>query len=453
MLKTAMKVLYLLLLSLPVQAKYYPNWKSLDSRPLPSWYDEAKLGIFIHWGVFSVPSFGNEWFWWTWQGENSTEYVDFMNKSYPPGFQYTDFAPLFTAEFFNASEWVDLFKSSGAKYVVLTSKHHEGFTNWPSASSWNWNSLDVGPHRDLVGDLAMAIRNNSDIRFGVYHSLFEWFNPLFLTDRASIFHSNDFVKKKCLPELYDLVNRYKPEVIWSDGQWEASYKYWKSTEFLAWLYNESPVKDSVVTNDRWGMLTPCNHGGYFTCMDRYNPGVLQRRKWENAMTLDKLSWGYRRNAKLQDFITIDELIETFVTTISCGGNMLMNVGPTKDGRIVPIFEERLKQMGEWLNVAGEAVYSTVPWRCQNDTSTSGVWYTAKGDDIYAFFFDWPESGSLVLGSPQPLSKSSQVIMLGTSSSLDWEMLKSTGISIHLKSLPRDEIRNDWVWVLKLEKFQ
>jgi alpha-L-fucosidase len=114
-----------------ISAQYQPNWDSLDSRPLPQWYDEAKIGIFLHWGVFSVPSFVSEWFWYYWKNHNKAV-VEFMEKNYPPGFTYADFAPMFKAEFFNPDQWADIFQAAGAKYVVLTSKHHEGFTNWPS---------------------------------------------------------------------------------------------------------------------------------------------------------------------------------------------------------------------------------------------------------------------------------------------------------------------------------
>ncbi|GCB80873.1 hypothetical protein scyTo_0022721 [Scyliorhinus torazame] len=103
-----------------------PSWQSIDSRPLPPWYDQAKFGIFIHWGVFSVPSFGSEWFWYYWQKEKLKPYVEFMERNYPPGFTYADFAPMFSASFFDAAEWADVLSASGAKYIVLTSKHHEG---------------------------------------------------------------------------------------------------------------------------------------------------------------------------------------------------------------------------------------------------------------------------------------------------------------------------------------
>ncbi len=153
-------------------------------------------------------------FWWDWQGEPQQDVVDFMKKNYPPGFHYSEFASDFTADEFNPDQWAEIFQDSGAKYVVLTSKHHEGYCMWPSKTSWNWNSMDVGPHRDIVGELANSIRKNTNITFGLYHSLFEWFNPMYLDDKASNWTKQDFVSSKTMPELYELVNRYKPELIW-----------------------------------------------------------------------------------------------------------------------------------------------------------------------------------------------------------------------------------------------
>ncbi|CAF3959295.1 unnamed protein product, partial [Rotaria sordida] len=134
-------------------SSYLPEWSSLDTRPLPSWYDQSKVGIFIHWGVFSVPSINSEaWMWWAWKGDNpNPDTVAFMNKNYPPDWTYADFAAQFHAELYDPNEWADIFAASGAKYIVLTSKHHEGFTLWPSKYSFNWNAMDVGPKRDLLG--------------------------------------------------------------------------------------------------------------------------------------------------------------------------------------------------------------------------------------------------------------------------------------------------------------
>jgi len=434
--------------------RYTPDWKSLDSRPLPSWYDEAKFGIFIHWGAWTVPAFGGEssWLWKYWK-DGTPSVLDFLKKNYPPDITYADFAKDFKAQFYDPNQWADIFKASGAKYIVLTSKHHEGFTNWPSKVSWNWNSMDVGPHRDLVGELATAIRNRTDIHYGLYHSLFEFFNPLYLQDQANNFTTQRFVEEKAMPELYEIVNAYKPDVVWSDGEWEAPDTYWNSTNFLAWLYNDSPVKDTVVTNDRWGSQTKCVHGGYYTCTDKYNPGVLPKHKWENCMTLDNYSWGYRKSLRSVDVLTMKELTRTLAETISCGGNMLMNVGPTSEGRIPPIFEERLRQMGDWLRVNGEAVYSSKPWIFQNDTVNPDVWYTSKdsptGLSVYAILLSWPVTGTLVLKSPTPTA-TTKVTMLGYSGTVAWHM-SGTTMNIMMPLFNEYTRPCEWAWVFKLEQ--
>ncbi|XP_063240925.1 alpha-L-fucosidase-like [Bacillus rossius redtenbacheri] len=432
-----------------IGTKYEPTWESLDSRPLPDWYQNAKIGIFVHWGVFSVPSFGSEWFWKNWK-DNTSAYVEFMERNYPPGFTYQDFAPQFTAEFFDPDEWAEIFENSGARYVVLTSKHHEGYTLWPSAFSFSWNAMDVGPKRDLLGDLMKSIRYKTSLKFGLYHSLYEWYNPLYLQDKASGFLSQIFAKDKTMPELYELVNTYQPEVIWSDGDWEAPDSYWNSTEFVAWLYNESPVRDTVVVNDRWGKDVPCKHGDFYTCTDRYNPGVLVKHKWENCMTLDKHSWGYRRNAKLSDYLTTHELITTVVETVSCGGNILINVGPTKEGTITPIFQQLLRDLGTWLNVNAEAMYPAVPWTHQNDSKTSGVWYTKsseadEGYPVFAVVLNWPADERLLLGSPQ-LSPGANITLLGTEGNLKWS---ETAGGIQVQFPPRTSVQTSWAWVIKM----
>uniref|UniRef100_A0A8C3RR83 Alpha-L-fucosidase n=1 Tax=Chelydra serpentina TaxID=8475 RepID=A0A8C3RR83_CHESE len=437
----AMLLLLLCLLLSPqgCSTRYDPTWESLDSRPLPTWFDEVKFGIFIHWGVFSVPSFGSEWFWWYWQKEKRPSYVEFMETNYPPGFSYEDFGPLFTAEFFDANQWAAILKASGAKYVVLTSKHHEGFTLWGSKYSWNWNAVNVGPKRDIVAELATSIRNRTDLHFGLYHSLFEWFNPLFLYDASNVFKTRQFPTAKSLPELYEIVTKYQPEILWSDGNGNAPDTYWNSTGFLAWLYNDSPVRDTVVTNDRWGVGSICKHGGYYTCSDRYNPGHLLPHKWENCMTIDKRSWGYRRNTQLSDYLTIEELVKQLVETVSCGGNLLMNIGPTHDGRIDVIFQERLRQMGVWLSVNGEAIYGTKPWRTQNDSVTPGT--------VYAIFLNWPVSETLVLGDPKTIIGETQLI--GHKGQLKWVSLGEKGMTVAVPQLTPNQLPCQWGWTLQL----
>ncbi|RZC32185.1 alpha-L-fucosidase-like [Asbolus verrucosus] len=446
--------------------RYEPTWESLDTRPIPKWFDEAKIGIFIHWGVFSVPSFGGEWFWEDWKGSKSKKFVDFIENNYSPGFSYQEFAKDFTAEFFNPDDWAQLFKNAGAKYVVLTSKHHEGYTLWPSKYSFGWNAKDIGPHRDLIGqlisnhelrtisnnksidfpdDLAKAVRDNG-LTFGVYHSLYEWFNPIYLADKNNSFVTQDFVNNKILPEMYELINNYQPSVLWSDGDWEANDTYWRATEFLAWLYNDSPVKDTVLVNDRWGIGIPCQHGDFYSCKDRYNPGVLQSHKWENAMTLDKESWGYRRDANLSDYLTTHDLLKILTETVSCGGNILINIGPTKEGTIVPIFQERLLNLGKWLSVNGEAIYKSKSWTVQNDTLTSNVWYTTDSDknNVYAIVLQWPDNNILQLKSAVDIFTNSTVTasLLGTSGSLKW-IVSDEIVRIHFPD--KATVTSDWAW--------
>lgn len=447
-----------LLLLLPLEAssarsakRFNATWESLDSRELPVWFDQAKFGIFIHWGVYSVPSFGSEWFWWYWQKENRPEFVEFMKNNYPPDFKYEDFAPQFTAKFFNAEQWADLFQASGAKYVVLTSKHHEGFSLWGSKYSWNWNAVDQGPKRDIIMELKTAITNRTTLHFGLYYSLFEWFHPFFLEDEFSLFQKWQFPVYKMLPELYELVIKYQPEVLWADGDGGAPDSYWNSTGFLAWLYNESPVRNTVVTNDRWGAGCICTHGGYYTCNDRYNPGHLLPHKWENCMTIDKFSWGYRRNAAIYDYLTIEELVKQLVITVSCGGNLLLNIGPTLDGTISVIFEERLRQMGTWLNVNGEAIYKSKPWRAQNDTVTPDIWYTFRPKEnlVYAMFLKWPISGRLFLGQPKATQGVTKVKLLGYEHPLHWTSLEQGGLVVELPNLTFHQLPCKWAWALAL----
>lgn len=433
--------------------KYEPTWESLDSRPIPYWYDEAKFGIFMHWGLYSVPSFGSEWFWYYWQGKKVPKFVDFMKKNYPPGFSYADFAPMFTAEFFDPDEFAQLVENSGASYYVLTTKHHDGWTNWKSNVSWNYNAVDSGPHMDLVAALAKSFREKTKVHFGLYFSLFEWFHPLYLKDKENQYHTQEYVKQISNPQIYDLVNKYKPDVLWTDGDWEASSDYWMSKDFLAWLYNDSPVKDTIIVNDRWGNDSRRYHGGVRTVPDSFNPKVLQKKKWEDATTADKRSWGYRRNANIGDLRTTSELVTLLVEAVSCGGNLLLNMGPTKEGTIVPAFQERLLQMGEWLKINGEAIYSTSPWRAQNDSLTPNVWYTTTRSRpefvAYAIIVGkFPINNTIVLGEPIPSDKT-MVTMLGVKDVFKWSPSSyNGGIKIYIP--PYLHLPSQYGWVFKLE---
>ncbi|KAF2884218.1 hypothetical protein ILUMI_21953 [Ignelater luminosus] len=439
-------IIVLILCTFSNGAKYKPNWNSLQTRPIPKWYDQAKIGIFIHWGVYSVPSFGSEWFWKHWK-DGTDGYKDFMKQNYPPNFTYQDFGRYFTAEFFKPDEWAKQFKKSGAEYVILTTKHHEGFTMWPSTYSFGWNAMDIGPNRDIVAELSTAVRAQN-LKFGAYYSLLEWYNPRYLADSNANFTTNNFVADKMYPELLELIETYKPDIIWADGEWTAPDTYWNSTNFLAWLYNESPVKDAVVADDRWGKGSLCKHGGVFTCQDGYNPKTLQKHKFENAVSLDKHSWGFRRNARLEDILSIEELITEVVQTVSCGGNIAINVGPTHYGKIPLIFQQRLSDLGSWLNVNGQSIKKTTPWKYQNDTLNSNVWYTQAKPAVYAISLKWPENNIVELGAVKELfgKHKPKVNLLGVKDQLTYKVTKKT-VKITLPD--KATVKSKWAYVLKI----
>lgn len=357
---TGLLVLVLASQAASAQTKYEASWSSLDKRPVPSWYADAKFGIFIHWGVYAVPAWGApqqyaEWYWHniTDQKTNNPWRV-FHNANYGADFPYFDFAPKFRAELFKASDWADLFVRSGAKYIVPTSKHHDGFCLWPSREAtqhWGrpWNAVETGPKRDLLGDLAGACRARG-LKLGFYYSLYEWYNPLWLESRSR------FVEEHLFPQFKDVVTRYQPSLIFSDGEWDMPSKDWKSEELLAWLYNDSPVRDEVIVNDRWGKETRHKHGGYFTT--EYAAGMRDdSHAWEENRGMGH-SYGFSRAENLDDYKSSRELILVLVDLVSRGGNLLLNIGPNGDGTIPVIMQQRLADIGDWLRVNGEAIYGS-----------------------------------------------------------------------------------------------
>eukprot|EP01137_Pigoraptor_chileana_P023801 Opistho-2@90706 len=378
---------------------FTPEWASLDTRACPDWYDDAKFGIFIHWGVYSVPAWSPvgeyaEWYWHSLATEEATQ--AFHNRTYGPGFKYTEFADMFKAELFDADAWADLFQRSGAKYIVPTSKHHEGFTLWPSAQSWNWNAVDVGPKRDLLKEIMSAVRSKG-LHAGMYFSLYEWFHPLYIGPKPS-----QYVDQVMLPQLYDLVNNYQPDVLWTDGQWEHNATFWHSEEFLAWLFNESPVKDTIVINDRWGSETPGVHGGFYT--PEYSSTVYSDHKWEENSGIDVHSFGLNRNTPADKYSTATDIIALLVRSVCFGGNLLLDIGPAADGTIPPVMAERLLQVGDWLRVNGEAIYATRTWKVQQE-------YFAPNPK--AFVGRTKGRSNVFAGVPTPGSSAGSVVFLGS----------------------------------------
>ena len=469
---------------------YQPTWESVDQRPIPAWFSDAKFGIFIHWGVYSVPSYAPvipghlayaEWYWHaiTEGSKASKDPVetgswDYHRKRYGAEFPYQNFAAEFRAELFDPGHWADVFQRSGARYVVLTSKHHEGFALWPSAEAsrtWGrpWNAVEIGPKRDLLGDLAAAVRAKG-LKMGAYYSLYEWYNPLWLSDKPR------YIAEHMTPQFKDMVTRYKPSIIFSDGEWDLPSTEWHSPALLAWLYNESPVKDEVVVDDRWGKDTRHKHGGYWTT--EYTPGMADmNHAWEESRGMG-FSYGYNRAERLEDYHTGRELVIMLVDLVSRGGNLLLDIGPAADGTIPVVMEERLLQIGSWLKVNGEAIYGTKPWKATRQWSAGEVpkvnynqefesaydvsklvekppagkagivaFFTSKGNDVYAILPRWPGK-SFTVKDVDPAGVRS-VHLLGSAEALKFTP-QGSGVDVELPEAPEDLMAQP-AWVLKVSR--
>ncbi len=374
--------------------KYDSTWESLDKRPVPEWYTDAKFGIFIHWGVYSVPAWAPKGSYAEWYqnalNNPGSKTAEYHKKKYGD-MSYYKFGDMFKAELFNPDEWAQLFEKSGAKYIVLTSKHHDGFCLWPSKEAdreWGfpWNAAEVGPKRDLLGDLFKAVRKTS-VHAGMYYSLYEWYDPLWLADKKK------FAIEHTWPQMKDLINNYKPDVFWTDGEWDASEEVWKSKQFLAWMYNESPVKDKVVTYDRWGSGVRFHHGGVYT--PEYQPDLdFEDHPWEESRGMG-FSYGYNREEDSWDYNSAQSLVLQLIDKVSRGGNFLLDIGPDGHGKIPPIMQERLLNIGEWLKINGEAIYGTSRWKIHSQWSEGNREYKEKSGDMLLKITIDPDPGYAV----------------------------------------------------------
>jgi alpha-L-fucosidase len=337
--------------------KYEPSWASLDTRPLPAWFNEAKFGIFVVWGPYSVPAWKDrgyaEWYGNNMNRENSPTWK-FHRRVYGEDFRYEQFAPLFKAELWDPDAWCDLFVRAGARYVVTTANYHDGFAMWPTKYAYfndtdKWNSMDRGPKRDIIGELKTA-GERRDLKMGIYYSFYEWYHPLYKNPETR----GRFVAEHLHPKFKEVVSTYKPWFIFLDGEWSHDYKFWRSEELAAWLYNESPCKDYVVANDRWGQCRG-EHGDVFE--SEYGGGEMcsPAHPWQEDRGMGR-SYGYNRAEGIEDYDSAADMIRMLSRCTCNGGNFLLCVGPTGDGRIPVIMQQRLLEIGQWLGVHGEAIY-------------------------------------------------------------------------------------------------
>ena len=446
---------------------YESTWASLDSRPIPAWFEDAKFGIFIHWGVYSVPAWRKlepglyasyaEWYYARvmYNPENGGE--AFHQKNYGPDFEYRQFGPMFKAELFEPEFWARLFERAGAKYVVLTSKHHDGYCLWPTRSPYKkgWNSMDVGPRRDLVGDLTQAVRARG-LKMGLYYSNIEWESSWTHRTESGYYLPVEIVEKYRIPEdqyvehmnfqMKELVETYRPSLIFADGgEWDGSEEYWKTREFLAWLYTDSPVRDEVVVNDRFARNMPGHHGDYYSSEYQDMKEAAVDHPWEESRGIGG-SYGFNRAENIDDYNSSEALIHELIDIVSRGGNLLLNVGPTADGRIPVIMQQRLVDMGEWLEVNGEAIYKTRKRKASSQVNgEQKLYFTTQAGHIFCLFDHWSDEITIDLLEGEEVT---EVELLGWKGEVAWQS-NGRSLGIQLPCMGPDELPCQHAWTLKI----
>lgn len=490
---------------------YEPTFESLSTHSTPEWFRDAKFGIFIHWGVYSVPAY-HEWYIVYMSPESSfgrnlggPPYTaargdlpdsvfqanihqhanQYHRENYGEDFAYDEFIPMFKAENYDPEAWAELFKDVGAKYVVMTAKHGDEFALWPSEFTER-NAGDMGPQRDLVGDLTRAVRSQG-LKMGLYHNTTYSFWDERYPGKEWVEYKNNSIK--------ELVGLYQPDILWGDvvigpvrdenGK-ALGADHWKSQEVIAYFYNHAENPEEVVANDRWGLALQkgvdsdralseslwASHfqnrnvgegallGDYQTPERRNITGIFDS-PWETCDALDPTSWGYNKRLSDEAYMTSNEIVDYLADIVSKGGNLLINIGPKADGTIPQVMQDRLRGVGEWLSVNGEAIYETRTWSVYGEGPTTeeiGSWgrakgeyrfkagdvrFTRKGNDLYVILLEWPEK-EIILNSLNKI-RIEEISLLGSGDEIIWEQ-KEEGLHLTLPEKPVSPLAN----TLKLE---
>ena len=470
---------------------YQPSWNSLNHRQTPQWLRDGKFGIYTHWGVYSVPAQGPNGTWFANRAYDKTNSPErkYWEATYGPlkKFGYKDFIPRFTGEKFNADEWADLFQKAGARFAGPVAVHHDGFCMWDTRYS-DWNAAKMGPKRDVVGELAKAIKKR-DMKFvTAFHHAENWFyfptwntnydcgDPRYSGLYGPIHEKNALPTKAFLDDwkgkIIEVIDKYDPDFVWFDyglKQITDSYKQ----DLLTHYYNQAAAahKEVVVTY-KFHDLPP---GAGLLDLELGQETDLTYYDWITDSTVDNGSaWGY---VKGQGFKTLENLIVNLVDRVSKNGYLLLNVGPKPDGTIPDEAKTLLLGIGAWLKVNGEAIYNTTPWLVagegptqlatktkenkgknfneNNDLRYTGqdIRFTVNGNKLYATALAWPGE-TVLIKSLAPkynwpglyASEITSITMLGDGKQLKWEMTKE-GLSIETpKTKPCD-----FAYVFKIER--
>jgi len=452
---------------LEAQDRYQANWESLKKYSVPDWFRDAKFGIFIHWGVYSVPAFGSEWYPREMYQKGSKEYKHHIETYGPQNtFGYKDFIPMFKAEHFDPRQWVTLFKKAGARYVVPVAEHHDGFAMYKSALT-KWNAFEMGPKRDVIGELAAEVRNQGLI-FGLSsHRIEHWF---FMnggrrfesdmldskyddfygpareeTETPSPEYMNDWLLRNT-----ELVNNYHPQLFWFDWWIEqpAMDPYRKS--FAAFYYNQGIAWDKgVVINYKH---TSYPEGTAVLDLERGKLAGIREQPWQTDDAIGNNSWGYAAGNTFKDARYV---VTNLVDIVSKNGNLLLNIGPRSDGTITDEETATLLQTGKWLELNGEAIYGTRPWKLFGEgptESASGsfadqkkpftaedIRFTTKSGRLYVITLGLPKSRTSVkaLGSRSANGTIETIELVGAREKLTWVQNADALIIEPSKNYPSD----------------
>ncbi|MFX0188889.1 MAG: alpha-L-fucosidase [Candidatus Hodarchaeota archaeon] len=427
--------------------KYTPDKKSIRKYEVPEWFHDAKFGIFIHWGLYSVPAFGikemdivesmkkrgfeehfkynpyAEWYLNSLRIPGSPTQKYHFN-TYGKDFSYDDFVAIFNKEIkkWKPKEWAELFKRAGAKYVVLVTKHHDGFLLWPSKYQ-NPNKENYCASRDIVGELSEAIRNE-EIKMGFYYSgVLDWtFNPEPIKDVKSLLLNNvrtpEYIEY-ATNHWYELIDKYNTIILWNDIGYPPTNLY----KLFAYFYNR--FAEGVI-NDRWRQIHTKDDD--FPVMKHYDfltPEYkvfkrIKKKKWETNRGIGN-SYGYNKLELEKDYLTSEELVRMLVDIVSKNGNLLLNVGPKADGTIPEPQKKCLLGLGKWLDVNGEAVFSTRPWKYAEGKSLDDidVRFTQNQEALFLHILKKPKGNEITIKS-LTINANATIQMLGYEEKFNWK---------------------------------
>jgi alpha-L-fucosidase len=448
------------------EGPFRPTWVSLSNYEVPQWYINGKFGIFIHWGIYSVPAFGNEWYPRNMYEKGSPEFEHHLREyGSQVRFGYKDFISQFTADRFDPDHWAELFRKAGARYVVPVAEHHDGFAMYDCSFS-SWNAVKMGPKRDVIGELAQAVRKQWLV-FGLSsHRAEHWwffdggtkfasdvrdpsFAGLYGPAQPRDTQPNEQFLEEWLLRTCELVDRYRPQLIWFDWWIEQPVFEPYLKMFAAYYYNRAKQWNRGVAINFKKEAFPRAVAVYD--IERGQLKDIRSTFWQADTGSSKNSWGYVKN---QEYKRAGSIIGDLVDIVSKNGALLLNIGPRPDGTIPDEEQELLLEIGRWMAVNGEAIYDSRPWRVygegptrvlegsftdtnRNAFSGDDIRFTTRGDTLYAIVLAWPKTGEVKIRSLARnlrlySGKIGSVELLGTKEPLKWSH-STTQLKVRLPS--------------------